>query len=129
MPVPETAVDKDDLAAHWEHDIRAAGQVSAVKAIAVAVAVEPSPDDHFRTGVFAADGLHGSPSDFGRLHDLHPLNGRRFGFLGSRTSASDARGTQEIVAAIFNIKIDVIEFLWPSTEAVVKGLQDMNIVD
>ena len=68
VAVPEAAVNKDGLLAADEDEVRAARQVAAVQAIAVAARVQPSADQQFDGGVFIFYRLHGSPSDFRRLH-------------------------------------------------------------
>ena len=55
MPIPETAVDEDDLAPAAKDQVGRAGQVAAMQAEAVAEGVDETADDELGAGVLAAD--------------------------------------------------------------------------
>ena len=58
MPMPETAVDEDDLAPTGEDQVGRAGQVAAMQAEAVAEGVDQATDGELGAGVLAADAGH-----------------------------------------------------------------------
>ena len=58
MPVPETAVDKDDLFTRTEHEVGLAGQILAVKPIPKPETVHQTPHDELRLHILAFDTPH-----------------------------------------------------------------------
>ena len=58
MTVPETTVDKYQRVIGWKNQIRFARQFAVVQAIAVAEAMQPTPDGQLRFGVFPPDARH-----------------------------------------------------------------------
>jgi len=58
MLMPETAMDEDDFFHAWKNDIRLAWQISPVKPVAVAHAVDQAAHCHFGLHSLAADAPH-----------------------------------------------------------------------
>ncbi len=58
MPVPEAAVDEDNLAVPGKNDIGAAGKVLAMKSKPVTALMQNRPDDKFRPRILAANAAH-----------------------------------------------------------------------
>ena len=56
--MPETAVDKDDLAPRGEDEVRLPGEVGAMEAEAVAEAVGKGPHEPLGGGALVADEGH-----------------------------------------------------------------------
>lgn len=66
MAVPETAVNEGHRPSSGKHEIRSAGQLRAMKAIAHALSVQGAAQDHLRLRVLALHSRHGEPALFGR---------------------------------------------------------------
>lgn len=62
MAMPEASVDKDRRSAGGEHQIGFAGQFFTVEAVAQALSVQRSSEQHFRLGVLAAYPGHVEPA-------------------------------------------------------------------
>ena len=58
MPMPETAVDKDDLSPRGEDEVWLAGELGAVEAEAVAEAVDEGAEEPLGGGAGRADAGH-----------------------------------------------------------------------
>lgn len=58
VPMPETAMNKNDHVVFWQHQIRFARQILSVKSVAEACGMQESPDGHLGLSVFTLDGRH-----------------------------------------------------------------------
>jgi len=56
--MPETPMDKDDLAQPWEGHVRNPGKIARVKPIPESHAMHHAADSHLRTGIYAFDAGH-----------------------------------------------------------------------
>jgi hypothetical protein len=79
-----------------------------MEAITVTLRVQETAYSHFWCSVFTFHRLHDAPPLLWRLHDLHSLNWRGFGFPGDGACAANARGPYEVVASIFNLEVHVV---------------------
>jgi hypothetical protein len=108
VPVPKTAMHKDDFFTSDENYIRIAWQVAPMKSVSVAKAVQKPPDKHFRLRVTATHAAHEGTTLFcGK--NVHPgstceglrAQRHRFGIPGFKHAVPDNRPSVcSIIAAI-----------------------------
>jgi hypothetical protein len=60
VPMPETAMNENDLRQSRKYEVRRSWKVSAVEAKAKSQLVHKSPNGHFRLGILAFDPPHQS---------------------------------------------------------------------
>jgi len=60
--MPEASMNEDDFPPRREYDIRFAGQVFPVEAVAVPPSMQKSADCHLGTGIVGPHGLHNPPA-------------------------------------------------------------------
>ena len=70
MPMPVTAVNKNDRVVSGQHDIRFAGEVFSVESVTVAIRPEPFAHHHLGAGVLPLDSGHVEAALF-RGMDVH----------------------------------------------------------
>ncbi len=58
MLMPETAMNENDFHSARENEIRPAGQIFAVQAVAVSHRMDETPHNQLRSGVLAPDAPH-----------------------------------------------------------------------
>ncbi len=127
--MPKTAVDENNFASRRENKVRAAGEIAPVKPVAESVRMDHATDHKLWPGVFAFYRLHGSPSDFRRFHELFSSADRsQFRFFGNLTIASDTSAPDSIGTAVFDFKIDIIDFVGLAAEALMECFQELHVV-
>lgn len=72
MPMPETAVDKNNFLVPDKHDIWPAWQIASMQPESVAHAMEHRAHSKFRLGIFASDAAHELRANIFR-HRVHKL--------------------------------------------------------
>ena len=73
--MPKASMNKEGFSKAGKNEIRAAGEVAAVKAIAVTHAMNEVPHDHFGLGVYGSDTSHAFAT-FGRGEGIRHINTR-----------------------------------------------------
>ena len=58
MPVPEAAVNEDNLVARAENQIGSSGQIFRVQSVSVPEGKNEAPNEHLRASVTGADSCH-----------------------------------------------------------------------
>jgi hypothetical protein len=129
MPVPEAAVDKNYLAPTHKYKIGVTRKIAPMQPITVASGVKKPSHVHFRASILAFDRLHRLASDGRRFHiSLNPLDRDQFGFLDNHAGTPNGCFPHPIWSFVRDLEINVVDFLWFATEAIVERLEQPHLV-
>jgi hypothetical protein len=73
MAVPKTSVHEDCFSARGKDEIRATGQISAVKPETIAQLVNQAAHDQLRLGILLSYPSHAPANDVGHIVESDPL--------------------------------------------------------